>query len=395
MDGMNALEHFRNVMHFRPGVRTLMWEMGYWTATVERWYREGLRRSPYSPPPGFPAGSGVFAEANPFPHMPTQVRYRDLDIHRRCALDEGAVRIPINWRYSPPFKEQIIEEDETTRVMINTDGIKVRARKDSDSIPQFLAWPVHDQKSWNRIKEERFAPQIGTRFPQRWSDLVAGYRQRDYPLGVVLDGFFSLPREMLGLENQSMMYYDNPRLMHDINEHVCRVWLTVMEELLSQLDLDLVYFWEDMSFKNGPLLSPGHFEEFVVPYYKRMTDFLKSHGIDIIFVDTDGDCRKLIPGFIEGGVTGLYPFEVMAGMDVAEIRKQYPKLLMMGGVDKTKIAHGKEAIDAELHSKLPFVLSQGGYVPFCDHLVPPDVPWENFLYYRQEVQKYAEKYQPG
>jgi uroporphyrinogen decarboxylase len=137
------------------------------------------------------------------------------------------------------------------------------------------------------------------------------------------------------------------------------------------------------------------FEEFVVPYYRRLTGFLKEHGVKTIVVDTDGDCWKLIPGFLQGGVTGMYPFEVQAGMDVVEVRKQFPKLVIQGGLDKTRVAAGKEAIDAELEAKLPYMLSQGGYIPFCDHMVPPDVPWQNFCYYRVRVREYVERYQLG
>ena len=396
MQEMSARERYHAVMRFEPGVRTLLWEFAYWIRVVERWYQEGLRRTSYSLPPGLPSGDGVYAEALAYPHRdPSVVCYRDLDVHNLLGFDDGVVRIPLNWRYCPPFKETILDEDETTRLMINTSGVKVRVRKESDSLPQYLDWPVHDRASWEQVKEERFGPDIMARFPARWDALVTTYRDHDYPLGLVMDGFFSIPRELLGVTRQLMMYYDDPQLMHDINEHLANVWLAMLEEVVSKVDLDFVYVWEDIAFNNGPLISPRLFEEFIIPYYKQVTGFLKEHGIDIIFVDTDGDCRLLIPGFLEGGVTGLYPLEVRAGMDIVELRKQYPRLLMQGGLDKTKVAEGRRAIDVELEAKLPFMLSRGGYIPFCDHMVPPDVPWDNFLYYRERVRQYVERYQPG
>ena len=395
MQEMSARERYHAVMRFEPGVRTLLWEFAYWIRVVERWYQEGLQRTSYSLPPGLPSGDGVYAEALAYPHRdPSVACYRDLDIHNLLGFDDGVVRIPLNWRYCPPFRETILEEDETTRLMINTSGVKVRVRKESDSLPQYLDWPVHDHASWEQVKEERFSPDIMARFPDRWEALVTTYRDRDYPLGLVMDGFFSIPRELLGVTRQLMMYYDDSQLMNDINEHLANVWLAMLEEVVSKVDLDFVYVWEDMAFKNGPLVSPRLFEEFITPYYKQVTGFLREHGIDIIFVDTDGDCRLLIPGFLEAGVTGLYPLEVRAGMDIVELRKQYPRLLMQGGIDKTKVAEGRRAIDVELEAKLPFMLSRGGYIPFCDHMVPPDVPWDNFLYYRERVRQYVERYQP-
>jgi uroporphyrinogen decarboxylase len=279
-------------------------------------------------------------------------------------------------------------------VLINSGGGKVRAFKEGGSPPQHLSFVLRDRASWECLKEERFGPDVEGRFPGRWEALVPTYRGIEFPLGLSMTGFFGMPRALMGVETQLMTYYDDPDLMHDINDHLSSLWLAMLEEVVSNVTLDYVYIWEDMAYKNGPLMGPRLFQEFNVPYYKRVTDFLRTHGVDIIFVDTDGDCRLLIPGFLEGGIAGLYPFEVMAGMDVVEVRKQYPKLLIQGGVDKTKIALGKEAIDAELEAKLPFMLSQGGYIPFVDHLVPPSVSWEDFQYYRAKVREYVERYQP-
>ena len=392
MTEMNARERYLAVMNFDPDVRTLLWEFGYWTATMERWYGEGLARTPYSPPPGHPEGSGVIAEALSFPFPTHIVRYRDVDVHRILGLDDGVVRIPLNWRLCPAFDVTVLEEDVTTQTMINADGVTICAKKASDSLPQFLSGPVSDRKSWEQIKEERFnTDNIMMRFPDRWEKLAPTYRNRDYPLGLQLDGFFSLPRELFLVEHQLMAYYTQPDLMHDIGRQIFKVWMAVLEEVLSRTDLDFVYFWEDMSFKNGPLVSPQLFEEFITPYYKQMTQFLDTKGIKIRCVDTDGDCWLLLPGFVKAGITGLYPFECNAGMDVVAVRKAYPQLQIMGGLDKTKVAKGKTAIDAELDAKLPAMLAQGGYIPHIDHLVPPDVSWDDFLYYRQRVGEYVER----
>jgi uroporphyrinogen-III decarboxylase len=391
MAEMTVRERYRDVMRFKPGVRTLYWEFGYWSETVTQWYGQGLRRGPYSLPPGLLApGSMLHGDAFPFPYRLSNVNYRDFDAHSALAFDNGTVGIPLNWRHCPAFAEVLFEEDETTRKLINKEGVTIRERKARDSVPQHLAWPVHDRDSWEKIKEERFGPDIMARLPNHWSALATTYRDLDCPVGVVMDGFFSMPRELLGLVRQLTMYYDDPQLMHNINDHLSRVWLAVLEEVVAKVDLDFVYCWEDMSFKNGPLMSPRMFDAFVVPYYQRVTGFLRSHRVETIFVDTDGDCRSLIPGFLKAGVNGLYPFEVQAGMDVVEIRRKYPELLIQGGLDKNKVAEGREAIDRELDAKLPFMLSQGGYIPFCDHLVPPNVSWPNFQYYRERVRQYVE-----
>ncbi len=395
MSEMTARERYHAVMRREPGIRTLLWEFAYWSETIDRWYQEGLPRSSYAPPPGGAAGSPVFGEGLVFASRIDSVGYRDLDVHSTLGFDTGSVGLPLNWRHCPLFTETVLEEDDQTKLMVNDSGVTVRIRKSHDSIPQELDWPVRDRAGWEQIKAERFGPDIKARFPDRW-DVVAGtYDGRDFPLGLIMDGFFSCPRELMGLTRQLMMYYDDPQLMHDINSHLASVWLAMLEEVTSKVQLDFVYIWEDMSFKNGPMLSPRLFEEFIVPYYRRVTGFLRERDVSLIFVDTDGDCRLLIPGFLRAGVAGLYPFEVQAGMDIVEIRRQYPQLLIQGGLDKNKVAQGKEAIDAELAAKLPALLSQGGYIPYCDHLVPPTVSWDNYRYFRQRIGEYVERFSIG
>jgi uroporphyrinogen decarboxylase len=110
-------------------------------------------------------------------------------------------------------------------------------------------------------------------------------------------------------------------------------------------------------------------------------------GVKIILVDTDGNLEKLIPLFLEAGITGIFPFEVQAGNDIVSIRKRYPHLQIIGGLDKMEVAKGKEAIEKELVSKVPFMLQSGGYIPHIDHLVPPEVSWKDFIYYRTRLKE--------
>jgi uroporphyrinogen decarboxylase len=122
------------------------------------------------------------------------------------------------------------------------------------------------------------------------------------------------------------------------------------------------------------------------PNYRRIRDFARQHGIGVISVDTDGDPRLIIPNMIDGGVSYLWPFEVAAGCDVAEIRQQHPCLGMMGGIDKRALAVGPEAIDRELERIAP-VIETGRYIPALDHLVPDDVSWDHYRYYAEALRK--------
>ena len=92
--------------------------------------------------------------------------------------------------------------------------------------------------------------------------------------------------------------------------------------------------------------------------------------------------------FIDAGVSGVYPCEVgPMNLNVGEIRKEYPRLLLLGNIDKIALVKGKDAIEKEIDSKVPYMKKEGGYIPAVDHHVSPDTPLENFLYYLEYLKR--------
>ena len=173
-------------------------------------------------------------------------------------------------------------------------------------------------------------------------------------------------------------------------EHMCYLELECIKRVVKDMRLDFVYFWEDMAFKTGPLISPEMFRKYMLPRYKRVTDLLRSNGVDIIVVDSDGNIDELIPLWLEGGVNGFWPLECAAGMDAVALRKKYGQdILLFGNIDKRELMKNKEAVRRQVMSKVPFLLEQGGYFPSVDHQVPPDVPFENFVYLINSMREVA------
>ena len=195
---------------------------------------------------------------------------------------------------------------------------------------------------------------------------------------------------MIGYETLFYWYCLEPDLIHDILTTFTDVWLAVYAEVLAQVEVDHIHFWEDVSSGKGSMISMAMVKAFMLPYYKKIIDFLKARGVTIFWVDTDGDCNALIPLLMSVGVTGMYPFETHCGMDIAKVRQQYPKLQMCGGIAKSEIAKGPRRID-EILAPVEQVLQTGGYIPFGDHFIPPDVPWEGYKYYRSRLNQMIDR----
>ncbi|MCL4535589.1 MAG: hypothetical protein M1370_10580 [Bacteroidetes bacterium] len=379
---MNTLERFQAVMSFEPVDRTLLWEFGYWGGAIRRWYDEGLpRRSGIPAEVGYAEGVGAELTGQ----MPG--RYLDRDVHNYLGFDDEVHRIPLNNYLCPAFEPEVLEDHGEWQVWRDERGVVKRDRKDKGSLPDFVSWPVTDRESWERLKAERLRPTLEGRLPDDWPQLLEAYRKRTAPLAIGgSTGFYGTPRYLLGDHRILTMYYDDPELMRDMVNYLADFWVAIYDAVLKQTGgADLALIWEDMSYKGGPLISPATFREFLLPGYKKLTALFRDHGIKVVLVDTDGNCWKLIPLMVEGGVTGLYPFEVNAGMNVVEVRESFPRLNIIGGIDKVAVAAGKEQIDRELEAKVPLMLRRGGYIPCIDHHVSADISWENFLYYRKRL----------
>jgi uroporphyrinogen decarboxylase len=386
---MNARERFQAIMEFKPIDRTLKWEFGYWAETMAKWYREGLPLI-QGMPEDLKGGEEMFGPGIPWNENASPYAQ---DVHDYFGMDEGFQRVPVNLLFCPVFEYTVLDEDDEHRIVIDDMGIKKQVRKDESTMPRFIEWPVKTREDWEQLKSERLQPRIRERIQSTIDKLKENYQNRSFPLTIAgyPHGFFGTLRFLMGDEVLFTSYYDQPALIHEINSTLCDLWIEVICEVLDNgIELDCADIWEDMSYRNGPLISPDCFREFMTPYYKKLTDFLKSKGTKYVWVDTDGDCWKLITLFLECGVTGLSPMEVQSGMNIVEVRKQYPELQIYGGIDKRVPVFGKDAIDRELELKIPYMLKQGGYIPYLDHLVPPDVPWEGFKYYRNKLDLYIE-----
>jgi hypothetical protein len=188
----------------------------------------------------------------------------------------------------------------------------------------------------------------------------------------------------------SYAFYDVPELIHEINRFALSIFQEHLPKVLNVLPADVLYVMEDLSGVNGPLISPRMFDEFVAPYYLALVPMVRELGVRHVFVDTDGDFRRLIPNFLSVGVDGFLPVDVNAGVDIVSVREDYPQVKFIGGFNKLRIAEGPEAIDEEFARLLP-VVRQGGYLPGADHQVAPSTSLDNYRYYISKLGQVMEQ----
>jgi len=161
----------------------------------------------------------------------------------------------------------------------------------------------------------------------------------------------------------------------------------VLEQLTAVCRPDFIAFAEDLSYNHGPMLSQALFDEFLLPYYRRVVPLLKEHGI-ISIVDSDGQIEEPAPWFLNAGLEGILPLERQAGVDLARLRERHPQLKFIGAFDKMTMTRGTAAMRAEFERLLP-VARQGGFIISVDHQTPPGVSLAQYHDYLRLLAEYA------
>ena len=293
----------------------------------------------------------------------------------------------------PPFEEEVLEDRGAHEVVRDTAGRRVLFFKDRRSgfMPEYLDNPVKDRRTWEEDVKWRLDPGTPERFAEvdeKLDEAEAASEEGRMVCQRILGGYMYL-RALMGPEALFYAWYDMPDLIHDCMQ----TWLALSEAVIARhqkrVSLDEMFFSEDICYNHGLLVSPDMMHEFLVPYYQQLMSNVKSRQLDQslrlhVQVDTDGDALPSIDIYREAiGMNVMRPFEVASGCDVVEVGRRWPDLIISGGIDKRELAKGKDAIDRMVERIIPAMRDRGGYIPTCDHGVPEEVAYEDYLHYRK------------
>jgi uroporphyrinogen decarboxylase len=380
---LNSRERFDAVMHYKDKDRCPIVDFGFWEDTFAVWRRQGL--------PDNVLWGAEAAKASATDEESAKGRPAPIMSETFFGMDTEWRWSPINCGLFPGFECKLIEDRGDSEIVRDTDGVTKERGKFLGSIPKHIDHLLKDRASWT----EHFLPRLDghavDRNPADWTPHLAEYnrKDRDYPLGLTVGSLYGGIRDWMGMDNLSLLVYDDPMLFEEMVTAVTDcVIASVTPSLEAGVKYEFAQFWEDMCYRSGPLLSPKIFEKVLVPNYRRITSLLNKHGLDIIVVDCDGEISKLLPLWLECGVNCMFPIEVgVWGADPVKMRAQYGRdLRLIGGVGKRLLASSHEAITHEVE-RLAELVDDGGYIPLPDHRVPPDVPYRNYVHYLREARR--------
>ena len=300
--------------------------------------------------------------------------------------------------FSPCFETKVLEDRGEYELVQDHAGRHVLCFKGRRSgfMPEYVDHPVKDMKTWverckwrmNPASPERYA-----KFDERMAAVKAAAAEGQIVTQHVAGGYMYL-RSLIGPAELLYMFYDQPELIHDC----MRTWFELADAVTARhqehVTIDELFFGEDICYNHGSLISPEMMRAFLLPYYQQLLTNLKRRNIDrtrhVYFqIDTDGFCDPVIPIYRELGMDVMSPFEVASECDVIRTGREYPDLVMTGGVDKRVLAQGRRAIDTMVDRIFPAMQARGGYIPTCDHGVPEEVRYADYLHYRTRCLEFA------
>ncbi|MDP6179450.1 MAG: hypothetical protein QGG48_06115 [Desulfatiglandales bacterium] len=381
---MNNRERTRAILNYESYDRLPIVHFGFWNETLSKWVEEG--------------------------HLTHQEIENWQDGTPGDAAIAKKLGFDFNWgncftpiiQMLPPFEEKILEEmPDGSYKVIDENGAIVIKKKGVTSIPTEIDHLLKGREEW----EEIFLPRLQFSLERLKAVKVNSstealpfneggldYLQRgewEYPYGLFCGSLYGYIRNWLGLVGASYLQVDDPELFDEMIQTLGNLCYQITKAALDTgAQFDFGHFWEDISFRSGPLINPRVFSEKVGPHYKRITGLLSDYGINIVSVDSDGKIDKLVPIWLEKGVNTMFPIEVGVGKaSIQPWREEYGRELRgVGGMNKNVFAQDYTAINTEIERLKPLV-ELGGYIPCPDHRIAPDAKWKNVQYYCHKMRQ--------
>jgi Uroporphyrinogen decarboxylase (URO-D) len=255
--------------------------------------------------------------------------------------------------------------------------------------PAILDWSTPQQLL--PLLRQRLYPEDPRRLPNDWSEMVIRWRDRQYPLFLrIHQGLFL----SLGIEDWRsfipaiLRLVDQPDFVREILAIQADFAARLAEKVLRQVDLDGVIFSEPIAGNHGALISAEMYHEFALQSYAPIFNILHDYQVPAIIWRSYANPVNLLPEVVK------YPFNVLwlcetppGALTPAQVRQFVgPNLTLIGGIDADVLRKDHQAIQQAVAAMQPFV-EEGRFIPLADGRVREDVPYPNYAFYRQELQK--------
>jgi len=188
----------------------------------------------------------------------------------------------------------------------------------------------------------------------------------------------------IGLEQFSFFLADYPGLVSEYLESSTERAIRYVKGVRDLTPVGVYMLGEDIAFKTATMFSPAFLRREFLSRLGRIVAAMHDGGTKVMF-HSDGNLMAILDDLVATRIDLLNPIEVMAGMDIAEIHRRVPKLILVGGIDVSELLPRgtPEQIRAAVHKAIAD--SEGRIMPGSSTELQYVVPLENYLAMREAI----------
>ncbi len=185
---------------------------------------------------------------------------------------------------------------------------------------------------------------------------------------------------LVGMERFMLGLYDSPDLIKAVVDRVGESILEYFSLFVSEEKVVAFWLGDDMGYKNGPLIKPGHIKDLILPWHKRYADLAHESGKPFI-LHSCGNIECLMPDLIEYvGIDARHSFEDAVTPAKEAKRKWGSRVAILGGLDVDILSRKTpEEVEKRTFQLLEECAAEGGYAAGSGNSIPDYVPAENYL----------------
>ena len=285
-----------------------------------------------------------------------------------------------------PFmgQEEILEQTEEWKIVKNGAGAVFKYWKYKSGTPEHIDFSMNSFDTWKKIYKPQLEGFQAKRCDFEGSCKLLENCSKEGLFSVYGNlGIWELLRSSLGDVCMFESLLDDPEWIEDFNQTYINFFIRHLTHIFDTSGVpDAFYLYDDLAYNKGLFCSPELLRELFLPYYQKLTDFLHSYNVSVIF-HCCGNAEAALPLIVESGFDALNPMEVKAGCDVVRFAEKYGEsLAFIGGFDVRILENGdrseikKEVLritNAMRHLKASYFFG-------TDHSVSPNVRFDDYEY---------------
>lgn len=278
-------------------------------------------------------------------------------------------------------------EDADSYYYTNNWGTRYRMPKHQGLYYDLIGGVLQDSE--DEEEDQKFIWPVPEKFPAADRQQLEDYRRAGLATTISEqfgNGFLQQGPLMWGFENWFAMLLTEPerctlfmdKLLEKKKEYYDHIF-----EVYGGL-VDVCSEADDFGTQRGTFVSPKLIREMILPYHKKLNDYLKAKGAGYMTLHSCGSVEASIPDIIEAGFDCLNPVQISAAnMSPEHLKKSYGKDITFwgGGINtQSTLPNGTpEQVREETKRNIDAFARDGGFVFATVHNVQDDVPIENFI----------------